>query len=266
MNKLKNDTNIKNNDINFNLNSEKTNIKDNKKNKNSKYQRLASNEDILLPMSTLDNESFKKSTVKKLIKNNQYRALLSEMATVNLNKLNYKERDKDTIKEKDNLKIKKKFRFSERRKGQHRNDPSRKLTESTEDYYNLFKKAFNDNNNIEQKFSFRPKSKNKNISHKYNNKSKDKDNEGEKILNKKLSTISFNSKQKHLLDSGINLDAINYHKNSLSNSSDGNKIYDKEDENENDNKNFILDLNHFIPIDENKLINTFSRPLFSNEK
>ena len=264
-NKLKNDTNIKNNVINFNLYSEKTNIKNNKKNKNSKNQRLASNEVILMPMSTLDNESFKKSTVKKLIKNNQYRVLLSEMDTVNLNKLNYKERDKEAIKEKDNLKIKKKFKFSERRKGQYRSDPSRKLTESTENYYNLYKKAFNDNKYIEQKFSFRPKSKNKNIYYKYNNKSKDKDNEDEKILNKKLSTISFNSKQKHLLDSGINSDAINYHKNVLNNSSDVN-IYDKEDENENDNKNFILDLNHFIPIDENKLINTFSKPLFSNGK
>ena len=266
MNKLKNDINIKNDNINFNLYSEKTSFKYNKKDNDSKYQKLDSNEELLFYMSTLDNESFKKSTVKKLIKNNQYKALLSEMGTVNLNKLNYKERDKDKSNEKDNFKIKKKFKFNERRKGPHRNEPIRKLTESTENYYNLYKKAFNDNNNLEQKFSFRPKSKNKHINYKYNNKSKDIDNEIEKRLNKKVSTISFNSKQRQLLDNEINLDDITFHKNALSNSSDVNKIYDKEDENENDNKNFILDLNHFIPIDENKLINTFSRPLFPNEK
>ena len=266
LNKLKNDINIKNDNINFNLYSEKTSFKYNKKDNDSKYQKLDSNEELLFYMSTLDNESFKKSTVKKLIKNNQYKALLSEMGTVNLNKLNYKERDKDKSNEKDNFKIKKKFKFNERRKGPHRNEPIRKLTESTENYYNLYKKAFNDNNNLEQKFSFRPKSKNKHINYKYNNKSKDIDNEIEKRLNKKVSTISFNSKQRQLLDNEINLDDITFHKNALSNSSDVNKIYDKEDENENDNKNFILDLNHFIPIDENKLINTFSRPLFPNEK
>ena len=31
------------------------------------------------------------------------------------------------------------------------------------------------------------------------------------------------------------------------------------------NKNLILDLNHFIPIDKDKFINTFSKSLFGNE-
>ena len=50
------------------------------------------NEDMIIPLSTLDNESFKKSTVKKLIKNNQYKALLSEMQTFTLNKYSPKEK------------------------------------------------------------------------------------------------------------------------------------------------------------------------------
>ena len=268
INKLNNDNNVKNNEININLNLEKLNskdTKDNQKHKNSKNAKTVSNEKIFTPLNTLDNESFKKSTVKKLIKNNQYKALLSQMAAVKIHKHKDKERDKEKekIKEKENLKIKKKFRFSERRRGSHVEEPNRKLTESSENYYNLYKKAFNDSNNLEQKFSFRPKSKNKNMHYKYN-KNKDKDNEEDKILNKKESTISFTSKQKQILDSEINLEDINYHKNVLSNSSDRSKIYDKEEEI--DNKNFILDLNHFIPIDENKLIDTISKPLFRKEK
>ena len=151
------------------------------------------------------------------------------------------------------------------KRGSHLEEPNRKLTESSENYYNLYKKAFNDNNNLEQKFSFRPKSKNKDLYNNYNNKNNDI--EDDKILNKKVSTISFTSKQKQLLDNEINMKELSYNKkNGLSNSLEENKIYNKEDENENDNKNFILDLNHFIPIDENKLIDTFSIPLFGNEK
>ena len=269
LNKINNDPNKKSNDINvnINLNFDKSNVKENLKNKNSKNQKL--NEDVFMQLNTLDNESFKKSTVKKLIKNNQYKALLSEMATVNLNKDKDKdrdkERDKDKNKEKEHLKNKKKYRFSERRRGSHLEEPNRKLTESSENYYNLYKKAFNDNNNLEQKFSFRPKSKNKDLYNNYNNKNNDI--EDDKILNKKVSTISFTSKQKQLLDNEINMKELSYNKkNGLSNSLEENKIYNKEEENENDNKNFILDLNHFIPIDENKLIDTFSIPLFGNEK
>ena len=255
-----NENNIRQN-ININLNINKNEPKEIKKNKNTKNQKLINNEDVIMSLNTLDNETFKRSTVKKLIKNNQYKALLSDMATINLTKNIQKEKEK--IKEND-IKTKKKYRFSERRRDSHRNEPMRKLTESSENYMNLYKKAFNDKS-LEQKFSFKPKSKNKN--YKYKNREKDKENEDEnnKLLNKKVSTFSFVNKQKQNLDNDINIDDSPYHKNILSNSMDENKLYDKDEESEIDNnKNFILDLNHFIPIDENKLINTFSRPLFGN--
>ena len=255
-----NENNIRQN-ININLNVDKNDPKEIKKNKNTKNQKLINNEDVIMSLNTLDNETFKRSTVKKLIKNNQYKALLSDMATINLTKNIQKEKEK--IKEND-IKTKKKYRFSERRRDSYRNEPMRKLTESSENYINLYKKAFNDKS-LEQKFSFKPKSKNKN--YKYKNREKDKENEDEnnKLLNKKVSTFSFVNKQKQNLDNDINFDDSPYHKNILSNSMDENKLYDKDEESEIDNnKNFILDLNHFIPIDENKLINTFSRPLFGN--
>lgn len=247
------------NEINIHLNLEEENSKIMQKNKTAKNKKNFKKEDIALSLNTLDNESFKKSTVKRLIKNNQYKALLSEITAISVKKHKEKEKDKDNNKEKEQ-KIKKKFRFSERRRGSHKNEPIRELTESTENYYDLYKKTFNDKN-LEQKFSFRPKSKNKNLNYKYN--IKNKDNEDEKILNKKISTVSFNNSQKKFMDNEINIDDFPFHKNVLSNNLDKSKEYDNEDEN--DNKNFILDLNHFIPIDENKLIHTFSKPLFGND-
>ena len=258
INNISNENSSKN-EINIYLNLE-VEAEEIQKNKISKNQKNNKKEDIILPLNTLDNESFKNNTVKRLIKNNQYRTLLSEMATINAKKHKEKE-DKNKEKER---KIKKKYRFSERRRGSHKNEPIRKLTESSENYYDLYKKAFNDKS-LEQKFSFRPKSKYKNLNHKYN--LKNKDNEGEKNINKKISTASFNVNQKKILDNEININDFPFHKNVLSNNLDRSKEYDKEDENENenDNKNFILDLNHFIPIDENKLIKTFSKPLFVND-
>ena len=76
------------------------------------------------------------------------------------------------------------------------------------------------------------------------------------MLNKKISTIFYQTNQKQTLNNDIYIDDIKIDKNALSNNFDNNKLYDREVENENDNKNFILDLNHFIPIDEKKLINT----------
>ena len=265
------------------LNEETTNIKkdkhydlDIKKDKTIKNRKL-NNEEIIIPQSTLDNETFKKSTTKKLIKNNQYRALLTEITTINLNN-NKKE---NNIEKEEEPKNKKKFKFSERRRGSLHNEPYRKLTESSENYYDLYKKTFNNNiynNTLEQKFSFRPKSKNKNFYYKYdyNIKNKDIEDENDKKLNTKGSTISFNTKQKQIFDD-INIDELNdpLHKNVLSNSLDEKKkIYNNDKENgkdsdnedeHNNNKNFILDLNHYIPIDENELINTISKPLFPNE-
>ena len=267
-NQVNNENNIKQdnnkNNLNYEINKSKEINKD--KNKTIKNPKLVNNEDIIMSLNTLDNESFKRSTVKKLIKNNQYKALLTEMATNNYSKNNQKEKlkenenEKEEVKESEFIKNKKKYKFSERRRGSHTNEPIRKLTESSENYYDLYKKAFNDKV-IEQKFSFKPKSKNMN----YIDNNKNNEFDKNKLLNKKVSTISFNNQQRQILDNDINLDEAPFHKNILSNSLDENKLYDKDEESGIDNnKNFILDLNHFIPIDENKLINTFSKPLFDN--
>ena len=269
-NQINNENNIKQDNNNKNLNYEINKSKEINKDKNKtiKNPKLVNNENIIRSLNTLDNESFKRSTVKKLIKNNQYKALLTEMATNNYSKNNQKEKlkenenEKEEVKESEFIKNKKKYKFSERRRGSHTNEPIRKLTESSENYYDLYKKAFNDKV-IEQKFSFKPKTKNIN----YINKNKDNEFDRNIFLNKKVSTISFNNQQKQTLDNDINIDEAPFHKNVLSNSLDENKLYDKDEESGIDNnKNFILDLNHFIPIDENKFKNTISKPLFENNK
>ena len=238
-------------------NLEINNSKEIKKGKIIKNKKEINNEEIFMPLSTLDNELFKKNTVKKLIKNNQYKALLSEMQTFSVKKNKKKEEEK--TKGKDVIKRKTKFRFSERRSS-HKNGPTRKLTESIENYYDFYKKTFKDNNNLEQKFTFRPKSKR----YKFY-KNLDEDYESSKILNKKISTISFQSNQKQTLNNEFNIEDIKNEQNALSSSFIESKLYDNNLENENDNKNFILDLNHFIPIDEKKLINTFARPIFGDD-
>ena len=248
---------------NSRFNAQKKSSKEIGKIKSTKNQN-----DDMISLNTIDNESFKKSTVKKLIKNNQYKALLTEITTINLNKEDLN-KDKDKDKEKGNKKIKKKFKFSERRKGSLHNEPFRKLTESSENYYDLYKKAFNNKNELEQKFSFRPREKKKNHYYKYNyNRNKDVEEDNNKVLNKKVSTISFNSKQKQVLDNDNNLNefSLPFNKNMLSNSLNEEKIYiNNEDEEQDSNKNFILDLNHYIPIDEDKLISTISKPLFGEK-
>ena len=305
-NQKRNKNKNKLNEENINIKKDKHYDLDIKKDKTIKNRKL-NKEEIILPQTTLDNETFKKSTTKKLIKNNQYRALLTEMTTINLNN----NKNENNIEKEEEPKIKKKYKFIERRRGSLNNEPYRKLTESSENYYDLYKKTFNNdiyNNTLEQKFSFRPKSKNKNFYYKfdYNIKNKDIEDENDKKLNTKGSTISFNTKQKQMFDD-INIDELNnsLHKNVLSNSLDekkkiynndhnynndndndkenekdsdnedehnNNNVNDKENEKDSDNedehnnnKNFILDLNHYIPIDENELINTISRPLFPNE-
>ena len=114
--------------------------------------------------------------------------------------------------------------------------------------------------------SFRPREKKKNYYYKYSyNRNKDIEEDNNKMLNKKVSTMSFNSKQKQVLDNDNNLNefSLPLNNNMLSNSLNEEKIYiNNEDEELDSNKNFILDLNHYIPIDEDKLINTFSKPLF----
>ena len=255
------------NERNMHLKNSRFNVQKKSSKEISKIKSTKNQNDDMMSLNTIDNESFKKSTVKKLIKNNQYKALLTEITTINLNKEDFnKDKDKDKDKDKGNKKIKKKFKFSERRKGSLHNEPLRKLTESSENYYDLYKKAFNNKNELEQKFSFRPREKKKNYYYKYSyNRNKEIEEDNNKILNKKVSTMSFNSKQKQVLDNDNNLNefSLPLNKNMLSNSLNEEKIYiNNEDEEQDSNKNFILDLNHYIPIDENKLINTFSKPLF----
>jgi hypothetical protein len=251
------------NEKNFGLKNSRFNAQKKSSKEIGKIKSTKNQNDDMISLNTIDNESFKRSTVKKLIKNNQYKALLTEITTTNLNKDDFN-KDKEKDKDKGNKNIKKKFRFSERRKGSLHNEPLRKLTESSENYYDLYKKAFN-NNEIEQKFSFRPREKKKNY-YKYSyNRNKDIEEDNNKILNKKVSTISFNSKQKKVLDNDniLNDFFVPLNKNMLSNSLNEERIYiNNEDEEQDSNKNFILDLNHYIPIDEDKLINTFSKPLF----
>ena len=210
-------------------------------------------------LCTLDNESFKKNAIRKFIKNNQYKTLLTQMVTIN----NNKEKDEDNKdNEKEQKRFKKKFKFSERKRGSSYEEPYKRLTESRENYYDLYKKTFY-GKSLEQKFSFKPKTKKKNYYYKYNNKYKTIEND--KILNKIISTISFNSKQKEIFDTDINREDISLsNKNLLSNNLDENIFFTNEDEKDN-NKNFILDLNHFIPIDEDKLFNTISSPIFNSD-
>ena len=256
--KIIDENNNTKNNYNFSLQLNET--KDLKKNDINNINNNINSKDDISSLNTLDNDSFKKSTVKKLIKNNQYKALLTEITNINLNK----EKDKENKdKEKEQKKIQKKYKFSERRRGSLHEKPYRKLTESRENYYDLYRKAFN-SKVIEQKFSFRPRTKKKNFYHKLNY-NKYKSIEDDKILNKKISTISFNSNQRKFLDTDLNIEelSLSLNKNILNNSLNENNLYD---ENEKDNnKNLILDLNHFIPIDEDKLINTISRPIYSSE-
>jgi hypothetical protein len=133
---------------------------------------------------------------------------------------------------------KKKFKFSERKKDKTNKGFNIRLTESSESYYDLYKKAFNDTS-IEQKFSFKPKINKKYFNSEYSNTNEFNDENNKTYDNtKKISSLSFNSKREKSL-----------------------KDFDEFDNNKND----ILDLNHFIPIDENKLIYTFNKPLFGDK-
>ena len=133
---------------------------------------------------------------------------------------------------------KKKFKFSERKKDKTKKEFNIRLTESSESYYDLYKKAFNDTS-IEQKFSFKPKINKKYFNSEYSNTNEFYDENNKTYDNtKKISSLSFNSKREKSL-----------------------KDFDEFDNNKND----ILDLNHFIPIDENKLIYTFNKPLFGDK-
>ena len=132
---------------------------------------------------------------------------------------------------------KNKFRFNERRKNRENGALKIRINASNKNYFDLYEKAFNDSLS-EQKFSFRPKMNKKYFDNDNNNE----DNNDEKLNKQKKNDIFFNQKDE--------------------NKSQKNKIDLEIDDN---NKYFILDLNNFIPIDKNELINTFNKPLFNDK-
>ena len=130
---------------------------------------------------------------------------------------------------------KNKFRFNERRNNRENGALKIRINASNKNYFDLYEKAFNDSLS-EQKFSFRPK-----INKKYFDNNNE-DNNDKKLNKQKKSDIYFNQKD--------------------GNKSEKNKFDLEIDDN---NKYFILDLNNFIPIDKNELINTFNKPLFNDK-
>ena len=239
----------KEDDINyFNVKQHLKNI--NEKNEERTKKLNKNNNNLIAPLNTIETDTFRKSTKNKITKNNNhYNTLFTEIL---------KDKASNT------LKTKKKFKFIERKKNGTNKDLKIKLIESTENYYDLYNKAFNDTSSLEQKFSFKPKinkiyinyNNNTSFHKKFSNssfkaKSKEK-NEQEKLLHLSTDTNKMKSKKK-ILNSYDNIN---------------NKFFDNinnlKDEDDN-NKNLILDLNHFIPIDQNKLIDTFSKPLFGEE-
>ena len=130
---------------------------------------------------------------------------------------------------------KNKFRFNERKKNRENGALKIRINASNKNYFDLYEKAFNDSLS-EQKFSFRPK-----MNKKYFDNNNE-DNNAEKLNKQKKNAIFFNQKDE--------------------NKSQKNKIDLEIDDN---NKYFILDLNNFIPIDKDELINTFNKPLFNDK-
>ena len=200
-----------------------------------KHQKILSknnHNDLILPLNTIETDTFRKSTKNKIIKNNHYKTLFTQM---------YYDNSSNTIK------TKKKFKFNERKKNGTNKDLKNKLIESTKNYLDLYKKAFNETS-LEQKFSFKPK----------NNKIYFNNN----TFSKKISHPSFNPKNKKKTKRKNLNNCDNINNNFFENINTN----DIKDINEFDNnKNLILDLNHFIPIDKVKFINTFSKSLFGNE-
>ena len=224
-------------------------------NERKEYKTMISNNNdnnnIILPLNTIETDTFRKSTKNKIEKDNYYNTLFTEVPIENSSRT---------------LKTKKKFKFSERKKNRTNKDSKIKLIESAENYFDLYNKVFNDTFSLEQKFSFKPKM-NKIYINNYNN-----------TFHKIISNPSFlskdkeNKEQKKLLYLSSDTYKINRNKKKSLNSFDStnNKFFDdmnnlKGEDESNNNKNLILDLNHYIPIDQNKLINTFSKTLFSNE-
>ena len=215
----------------------------NERKEKPKRKNDKNNNDLIIPLNKME-----------IFKKNHYKSLFTDITTeIQTKKLNNK----------------KKFKFSERKKNATSKDLRTRLTESNENYFDLYKKAFNDTTSLEQKFSFKPKMNKRYFNYEHNNniyKNDDENNktyDNSKKYNKKISYISFNPKKKDKLE--LNKEA---NKKELDNSVkiENKNFLEKMNNNYiediNTNRNAILDLNHFILIDENKLIKTFAKPLF----
>ena len=200
----------------------------------------SNNNPLILPLNTIDIDSFKASTMNKLTKNNHYKTLFSEIT------------DEKFTKDKEQT-VKKKFRFSERKKNNNVIESKYYQTESNENYYDLYNKAFNDNSSLEQKFSFKPKTNKKYFKNDKLNNNDNNNADKNQFFDKKPISISYNPNQIENIEINNDID-LNKNQKNIS--------FDNNDNEFDNNKNFILDLNHYIPIDKNKLINTFSKPLF----
>ena len=160
------------------------------------------------------------------------------------------------------LNPRKKFRFSERKKNAKNKILRMRLTESTENYYDLYKKVFDDIS-LEQKFIFNPKNTNKKYFNSgYNDDIKNNNEinisfENKRKFDKKISSNSFKSKKEDKPEKKLNISTYIDKKELNQNLININKNINIKDftNNFDINKNSILDLNHFIPIDKEKLIN-----------
>ena len=205
-----------------------TNLTDHNKNKsvnindNKDYQFLTNDDKFndLLQYMISNSKEVQKEDDKKISNSSK---------TVNTDNLETENKNMTNNNSKKNIK---KFRFVEK--------SSSKDKDLTQNYYELYKKAFNDTKNIEQKYSFKPKSKQ---SFQITNTkcSPEKDLE----LTQKYSPCDNN---------------ILIYKNE-----DNKKYHELVNTDRETNKSFILDLNNSIPIDEKALYNAFKNVICSNE-
>ena len=158
------------------------------------------------------------------------------------------------------FKSKKEIRFKERKKNEKNKGLRLRLAETYDDYNELLRKEFNDIS-LKQKFFFKPKINKKYNNYEYNNIKNNNDNNNKSIennskINKKISSTSFNSKRDGKLEQELDI-SKNFDKKRLNTNLNSNKknIIIKDISEFDNNKNSILDLNHFIPIDKKKLIN-----------
>ena len=199
--------------------------------------------------------------------NNKFRALFEKdkiNAEINNNDLPENNLEKTENKNK-------KFKFVERNFSKNK-DNYRKTSNSSEKYYDLYKKAFNNlnenNTNLEKKFSFKPRSKQK-----FSIKTQCYDfEENNKYFYNNLSSNNFNTINivniKHSSEKSSKKN-INYNSRNLYEPEEKEInpfLNDKNNDSQN-NKNFILDLNNVIPLDEKALIDTFTKnSIYSNRK